>query len=237
MSSSHSSNTEPRGWAVATVESLAALEAHAGPGLRGTAVGEAVGETNVPARFRPGSIPTSTAEASSVVHFWHAAGQKLWFAKDAEFDHVFRERFLTLHEAAARGELAGWLASSTGSLALLLLLDQFPRNSFRGTPRMYATDAMARKAAGLAIAAGHDRVVEPELQLFFYLPFGHSEELKDQARSVALAQRLGQPALSHAEGHYEIVKRFGRFPHRNPILGRRMTEEEQRFLDEGGYAG
>jgi uncharacterized protein (DUF924 family) len=231
---SDSSNAEHRGIAVATLESLAALEAYAGPGmLRGRAIADNVEQANGHAR----STLASTADASSVVHFWHTAGPKLWFAKDAEFDRIFRERFLTLHEAAARGELGGWLASPTGALALLLLLDQFPRNSFRGTPRMYATDAMARKAAGLAIAAGHDRTVEPELQLFFYLPFGHSEELKDQARSVALAQRLGQPTLSHAEGHYAIVKRFGRFPHRNPILGRRMTEEEQRFLDEGGYAG
>ena len=102
---------------------------------------------------------------------------------------------------------------------------------------MYATDAMAREAATAAIDAGHDRAVETELQLFFYLPFGHSEKLEDQERSIALARRLGQPTQSHAEGHYGIVKRFGRFPHRNPILGRRMTEEEQRFLDEGGYAG
>jgi uncharacterized protein (DUF924 family) len=238
MSSSDFSNAEPRGWAVATVESLAALEAHAGPGLlRGRAVADTVGEATGRAQFRPGSVPTSTSEAASVVHFWHEAGQKLWFAKDAEFDRIFRERFLHLHEAAARGELTGWLATPNGALALLVLLDQFPRNAFRGTPRMYATDAMARDAAAAAIDAGHDRAVETELQLFFYLPFGHSEKLDDQERSVALARRLGEPALSHAEGHYGIVQRFGRFPHRNPILGRRMTQEEQRFLDEGGYAG
>ena len=131
----------------------------------------------------------------------------------------------------------GWLATPDGALALVLLLDQFPRNAFRGTPRMYATDALAREVTAAAIDAGHDRAVEPQMQLFFYLPFGHSEDLADQERSVALARRLGQPILSHAEGHRDIIRRFGRFPHRNPILGRTMRPEEQQFLDEGGYAG
>ena len=238
MSSSYSSNAQLPGLAVANVESLAALEAYAGPGLlRGNAVADTVGEANGSARFRPRSIPTSTPQAASVVHFWHEAGSKLWFAKDAKFDSIFRERFLSLHEAAAQGELAGWLATPNGALALLVLLDQFPRNAFRGTPRMYATDAMAREAAAAAIEAGHDRAVETELQVFFYLPFAHSENLADQERSVALNRRLGQPMLSHAERHRGIVQRFGRFPHRNAILGRAMTGEEQRFLDEGGYAG
>lgn len=136
-----------------------------------------------------------------------------------------------------RGELAGWLTTSHGALALVLLLDQFPRNAFRGTPRMYQTDALAREIAAAGIAAGHDRSVEEKLRLFFYLPFGHSEDLTDQERSVALTSDLGQPNLSHAERHRDIVRRFGRFPHRNPILGRAMTEEEQKFLDEGGFAG
>ena len=238
MSSSYSSNAQQQVLAAASVESLAALEAYTGPELlRGRYVADTTGVANGRGRSHPSSTANSAADASSVVHFWSAAGPNLWFAKDAEFDCVFRERFLALHEAAARGELLGWSATPTGALALLILMDQFPRNAFRGTPRMYATDAMAREAAAAAIDAGHDRAVETELQLFFYLPFGHSEKLEDQERSVALARRLGQPTLSHAEGHYGIVKRFGRFPHRNPILGRRMTEEEQRFLDEGGYAG
>ena len=178
-----------------------------------------------------------TAEASSVVDFWREAGPPSWFAKDSEFDRRFRDRFLSLHEAAARGELDGWLATPYGALALLLLLDQFPRNAFRGMPRMYATDEPARKAAAAALDAGHDRAVSAELQLFFYLPFGHSEDLADQERSVGLARRLGQPSVSHAERHRDIVRRFARFPHRNPILGRAMTQEEQRFLDDGGFAG
>jgi uncharacterized protein (DUF924 family) len=177
------------------------------------------------------------AEAVSVVEFWREAGPALWFAKNNDFDRRFRERFQLLYEAAARGELRGWLATAEGSLALLVLLDQFPRNAFRGTPRMYATDTLAREVANAAINAGHDRMVEREIRKFFYLPFGHSEDLADQERSVALARHLGQPDLAHAEGHRDIIRRFGRFPHRNPILGRRMTKEEQKFLDDGGFAG
>lgn len=185
--------------------------------------------------FKSTTFPAS--DATAVVAFWREAGPSLWFAKNQDFDQRFRERFLSLHEAAARGELAGWLGTADGALALMVLLDQFPRNAFRGTPRMYATDTLARELANAAIDAGHDRAVPSELQLFFYLPFGHSEDLTDQERSVALARRLGQPSLSHAERHRDIIRRFGRFPHRNPILGRPMRPEEQRFLDDGGFAG
>jgi uncharacterized protein (DUF924 family) len=177
------------------------------------------------------------AEARAVVDFWRQAGSALWFGKDKAFDRHFRDRFLRLYEAAARGELTEWLTTADGALALVLLLDQFPRNAFRGTLRMYATDTLARQVAHTAIEAGHDRIVEAELSLFLYLPLAHSENLADQERSVALVQRLGQPNLCHAERHRDIIRRFGRFPHRNPILGRSMTEEEQRYLDGGGYAG
>ena len=180
---------------------------------------------------------SSIPAAAAVVEFWREAGPALWFAKNADFDTRFRERFLTLHEAAARGELSGWIAKPDGALALVLLLDQFPRNAFRGTPRMYETDVMARELAQAAIDAGHDTSVALELQVFFYLPFGHSEDVTDQERAVALCKRLGQPHLSFAEGHRDIVRRFGRFPHRNAILGRTTTAEEQRFLSEGGFTG
>jgi uncharacterized protein (DUF924 family) len=181
--------------------------------------------------------PATPAEAAAIVDFWREAGPSLWFAKDPEFDRRFRERFIARYEAAARGELSAWLTTAEGALALLLLLDQFPRNVFRDTPRMYATDAMACEIAAAAVDAGHDHAVEAEMARFFYLPFGHSESLADQERAVALVRRLGEPDISRAERHCGIVRRFGRFPHRNPILGRAMTEEEQRFLDEGGFAG
>lgn len=102
---------------------------------------------------------------------------------------------------------------------------------------MYSTDALAREVAADAVAAGHDREVDAELRAFLYLPFGHSEDLGDQERSVALAARLGEPNASRAEGHRAIVRRFGRFPHRNKILGRATTAGEQKFLDDGGFAG
>jgi uncharacterized protein (DUF924 family) len=180
-------------------------------------------------------LPSSNPFA--VVDFWRAAGSDRWFAKDPAFDRHFRDLFLATHEAAARGDCGHWRATAIGALALLLLLDQFPRNAFRGTPRMYATDEMARAVAQSAVAVGQDWLVETQFQLFFYLPFGHSEDIADQERSVALAGRLDDKLRARAEHHRDIVRRFGRFPHRNPILGRAMTPDEQRYLDDGGYAG
>jgi len=185
-----------------------------------------------------GSGLTSVApRPTDVIAFWSEAGPALWFAKDEAFDRRFREAFMEAHQAACRGELDDWQRTPGGALALILLLDQFPRNAFRGTPRMYVSDTRAQKAAEAAIAAGHDRHIDADLRLFFYLPFAHSEALADQERSVALCRDLDEKSLAHAEGHRDIVKRFGRFPHRNLILGRAMTDEEQRFLDQGGYAG
>jgi uncharacterized protein (DUF924 family) len=183
------------------------------------------------------TVAPTLADAHAVVAFWEGAGPRVWFAKDAEFDRRFRERFAALHEAAAAEQLSAWQESPEGALALMILLDQYPRNSFRDTPRMYATDPLARRLADAAIAAGHDRAVSDPLSLFFYLPFGHSESLADQDRGIMLVERLGREAMGHAEHHREIVQRFGRFPHRNPILGRTMTAQEQRYLDEGGYKG
>ena len=179
----------------------------------------------------------TSPEAREVLKFWRAAGPSLWFAKDAAFDARFRERFLIAHEAAARGELEHWQATPEGALALVILLDQFPRNAFRGTARMYDTDALARKAAATALAAGYDQRLPRELRKFFLLPFAHSEDLADQERSVALARRIGPDDLAHAEHHRDIVQRFGRFPHRNRILGRETTPQEQKYLDDGGYQG
>ena len=175
--------------------------------------------------------------ALDVVQFWRDAGPGRWFAKDADFDRTFRDRFLADHESAARGELMHWLSTPDGALALVILLDQYPRNAFRGTRRMYDTDAMARKVASTAFAAGYDRLVSESLQMFFVLPFGHSEDLADQDRSVALARRIDAMQLARAEHHRDIVRRYGRFPHRKELLGRESTPEEIAYLENGGYQG
>jgi uncharacterized protein (DUF924 family) len=189
-----------------------------------------------PRGFDPQPRTLSPAEACAVIRFWVEAGSKEWFAKRPEFDHEFRKRFEALHGRAARAE-HGHADSADESLALLLLLDQFPRHAHRGTPWMYATDALARSIAETALSHKHDQMFEPDLRLFFYLPFAHSEALADQERSVALCSALPEPCPSNATRHRDIIRRFGRFPHRNPILGRAMRPEERAFLDEGGFAG
>ena len=179
---------------------------------------------------------TEPVQPHELVRFWHEAGPDKWFDKNAAFDHEFTTRFLDAHMAAARRELDHWQREADSALALLILLDQFPRNAFRGTAHMFATDALALSFAREAVARGHDRAVDPALRVFFYLPFEHSEALADQDRAMALCEDLDGYA-KYAHIHREVVARFGRFPHRNAVLGRETTAEEQAFLDEGGFAG
>ncbi len=174
--------------------------------------------------------------ADNVVAFWRASSDR-WFEKDAAFDAAFRNRFLDLHMAVAARRCDDWMETPHGALALLILTDQFPRNAFRGTGHMYATDPLARHYARQAIEAGYMECAEPDLRLFFCLPFAHSEEMANQELSVRLNAKLGQPWLKHAQGHRDIIRRFGRFPHRNAMLGRVMTEEEVDFLEQGGFQG
>ena len=182
-------------------------------------------------------MTTHFSTAADVVAFWREAGPTRWFTKDAAFDREFKTSGLALHEAAARGDLDTWSTTPEGALALMILLDQFPRNAFRDTPRMFATDAKALDLARAAIDAGHDKAVASDLSVFFYLPFEHAEDLDEQERAVALITPLGGESLAYAEIHRDVIRRFGRFPHRNAILGRKTTPDEQRFLDEGGFAG
>jgi uncharacterized protein (DUF924 family) len=178
------------------------------------------------------------ATPTDLVRFWHEAGYEKWFKKNDAFDAEIRQRFFATHEAAAAGRLSEWESSPEGALALLLLLDQFPRNLFRDDARTYATDPLARGIAGRAIDRGFDAKVDPTLRGFFFLPFMHSEELADQERCVALYRDAGDTnGLKWAEHHADIVRRFGRFPHRNKLLGRTTTPEEQAFLDAGGFTG
>ncbi len=177
------------------------------------------------------------SDTGAVAAFWTPLGHAVWFGKDPAFDRKFRDSFAVQHGAAARGELMPWLATPEGALSLVLLLDQYPRNAFRGTPRMYQTDTLARIVATAALELGHDRACGPELRGFFYLPFGHSEHLADQDRSAALCADLPEPAPSHARRHRDIIARFDRFPHRNAILGRPSTALELDWLAAGGFAG
>jgi uncharacterized protein (DUF924 family) len=174
---------------------------------------------------------------ADVVAFWRAAGPEHWFKKDAGLDADIRRRFLKLHEAAAAGKLTDWEASAEGALALLILLDQFPRNMFRGEARAFASDPLARAVTSRAILNGFDGAF-PDLRGFFYLPFEHSEDLADQRRGITLYRAIGDAdGVKWAEIHADIIRRFGRFPHRNAVLGRVSTPEEQKFLDDGGFAG
>lgn len=178
------------------------------------------------------------ASATEVVTFWQAAGPDRWFTKDDVFDKEIRERFFDTYEAAAAGKLSDWEQSAQGALALLILLDQFPRNMFRADARAFATDPLARAITAGAIVRGFDSQVPKELRGFFYLPFEHSEDLADQERCIALNKAIGDAEnLKWAEIHANIIRRFGRFPHRNAALGRTITPEEQAFLDGGGFAG
>ena len=178
------------------------------------------------------------ASATDVVSFWQKAGPDRWFKKDPAFDDEIRERFLATHEAAAAGQLSDWEQSAQGALALLILLDQFPRNIFRGDARAFATDPLARAIAAGAIIRGFDSQVPKEMRGFFYLPFEHSENLADQERCIAFHKAIDDTeGLKWAEIHADIIRRFGRFPHRNAALGRTTTAEEQAFLDSGGFAG
>ncbi|MGE3986700.1 DUF924 family protein [Pseudorhodoplanes sp.] len=181
---------------------------------------------------------TEIKSASDVLAFWKDAGPDKWYKKDETFDRAIRDDFLATYEAAAAGRLSSWESAPDSALALVIVLDQFPRNMFRGSPRAFAADERARNVAGAAISQGFDESVGKELRAFFYLPLMHSEDIEDQERCVELCRALGdENNLKYAELHADIIRRFGRFPHRNPVLNRDTTPEEQAFLESGGFAG
>jgi uncharacterized protein (DUF924 family) len=185
------------------------------------------------------------SRASEILTFWfgdpqdnqhyYDAWHKRWFTPDPQFDLTIRERFLADYQLAADRRLMEWQQTPRPGLALVVLLDQFPRNMFRGDPRAFATDSLAREVTTHLIHHGLDQQLLPVERSFVYLPFMHSEILADQQRSVALFRRLAQErpylnSVSYAVRHQEIVERFGRFPHRNTVLGRPSTPEEVEFL-------
>ena len=185
-----------------------------------------------------------SADAQAVLDVWFgpdggAIERAVWFEVDAAFDQAVGAQCRALHTAAAAGALDHWAATPRGCLALLILLDQVPRNLYRGSARAFATDAQARAVARSALAAGHDRALTPVERQFVYLPFEHSEDLADQELSVALFDSLPEPpdraeSVDYARRHRDIIARFGRFPHRNAALGRTSTPEEDAFLKQPG---
>jgi len=168
------------------------------------------------------------------LHFWFDEHPKDWFVKNPAFDAEIRRRFLALHEQAAAGRLEQWAQGPRGCLALVILLDQFPRNMFRGEARAFATDAQARVAARAILERGWDKTMTQSEQLFAYLPFEHSESLEDQDLSCELMREFDAEQRRYAERHRDIIRRFGRFPHRNGILGRENTAAEIEFLKQPG---
>jgi uncharacterized protein (DUF924 family) len=168
---------------------------------------------------------SSATEPEEIIAFWREAGEARWFAKDAAFDAAIRQRFEPFHWRASRGELALWENDVPSALALLLLTDQFPRNLYRGSAHAFASDAMARAIAERALMRGFDSATEPVLRPFFYLPFEHHEDTVSQARAVKLFEQLAletgdNKSLDYARLHAGLIARFGRFPHRNAVLGR-----------------
>ncbi|MBF9267173.1 DUF924 family protein [Paracidovorax cattleyae] len=174
--------------------------------------------------------------AQDVLHFWfEETPPDLWFRKDDAFDAAIRARFGALHARAALGELWGWRADASGRLAEVIVLDQFSRNLLRGRAESFAQDGMALALAQEAVARGLDADLPPPRRAFLYMPFMHSESARIQAESVRLFTALGQPNnLDFALQHQAIVDRFGRFPHRNTVLGRETTAEEALFLQQPG---
>lgn len=184
-------------------------------------------------------IPT---DPEAVIAFWRQAGPRRWFASDPQFDAACRDRFTALHLEAAAGQLAAWEGNARDTLALVLVTDQFPRNIYRHSALAFATDEMARNVADRAMARGFDQARQPDLRLFFYLPFEHHEDAASQARAVALCEKLTAETgvkdwHDFALLHQRLIARFGRFPHRNAVLGRTSTPEEIAYLAEGGFAG
>jgi uncharacterized protein (DUF924 family) len=168
-----------------------------------------------------------------IVAFWLDVGEKRWFAVDSKLDAEIGKRFERMWRKARDGELSEWEASAEGTLALLLLLDQFPRNMFRGKAQAFSTDKQARRLAQQALTRGYDLIFPAALRAFFYMPFMHSENLADQDACVKLvAERLGtsSPNYPFALGHRDTIRRFGRFPLRNAALGRRSTEAEKTLV-------
>lgn len=191
----------------------------------------------------PSGAPMAIATAAELVAAWRDAGPARWFAKAPDLDAELAARFGAAHRAATRGELGDWCETAQGGLAFVLLTDQLSRHLHRGGALAFAADPLARAAAEGALRRGFDRATPPDLRPFLYMPLEHAEDEVAQARAVALfarfAEETGDPRrfLRSALQHQEVIRRFGRFPHRNAVLGRTSTPAEEAFLRGGGFAG
>ena len=180
---------------------------------------------------------TTATGALDVLDFWWAAGPQKWFVQNDAFDEEIKSRFGELHGEAAAGKHDGWAASPCGALALILVLDQFSRNLYRNDARAFAQDGAALAIAETVVAQGIDRAYPMPAKQFFYMPFMHAEDIDAQQRCVDLFRATGnQDSEYFALVHLDVIRRFGRFPHRNAVLGRKTTPEEADFLAKGGFS-
>ncbi|MEA3412404.1 MAG: DUF924 family protein [Pseudomonadota bacterium] len=217
---------------------LVQLTPRSGDYVKGFGQAFALGGNELGEILHRGPSPRQAVETSpgDIIGFWFSGtARKHWFNTTGAFDQEIRERFLKTWHAAERGELSQWESSAEGALALAIVLDQFPLNMFRDRPEAFSTEAAAREVSTRAIDNGLDRELDEEQKGFLYIPFMHSEDLSDQDRCIALYRREGMTkSLEWARHHHEIVRRFGRFPHRNAILGRKSTDEEATYLNASG---
>lgn len=178
-------------------------------------------------------------QPSDVLEFWASIGNEGWWTRNDELDRKIADNYTALHADAVAGKLDDWRNTADGALALIIILDQFSRNMFRESPKAFAQDNQALEIAKQAIAKGLDQDCREDLRVFFYLPHEHSEEIAHQEESVKLQYSItdNPEALKAALQHREIIQRFGRFPHRNKVLGRHTTPAEHAYLDDGGFKG
>jgi uncharacterized protein (DUF924 family) len=188
----------------------------------------------------------SDSDVTNILNFWFGETpetqnqhRKKWFAKSPDFDREIRSQFLRLHQQAAAGQLGFWQTTPESCLALIIVLDQFSRNLFRDHPQAFANDTQALQAAQQAIDLGFDLQLTPQHCAFLYMPFMHSEDLSAQERSIVLFKKLAalpetQSYFDYAIRHFQVIQQFGRFPHRNQILGRVSSPAEVEFLQQPG---
>jgi uncharacterized protein (DUF924 family) len=180
--------------------------------------------------------PSLDVDPSIIIEFWQKAGPDKWFVSDPEFDQEIKSRFSHLPDQVLAGKYDKWAEQASECLALILVLDQFPRNIFRGSPKAFAFDGTAKEVATKIIDQGFDQSYQLPLKRFLYLPFMHSEKLEDQRHCIKLCEKANDPdGVNFGQIHLDVIEKFNRFPHRNEVLGRQSTPEEIKFLQEGGF--